>query len=277
MPRLRVALAVSLAAHAALLPLLWLPARPAPKRASRGGPALRLTLSGWEPPRPAHVVKKEDWIPVDVVPRVGSAPAVSPVPVEPVPGSAGGGIASGVGAAPAPRDSRGSPLAPPGTARRVVWLIDRSISMGPTGGLAAARRELRAALANLPAQARFQVLLYNQGVEALQPAHDRDGLHPADPATVARLLARLDGFPASGGTNHLAALRQAVQLRPECVCLVTDAADLARSDVRDAERLLASGVRLHVIELCRHRAPPSLLAELAVRRGGTHRCVAPDS
>src|SRR5438128_1840267 len=55
-------------------------------------------------------------------------------------------------------------------ARSVVFLIDRSISMGLNDGLDAAKRELLANLARLPATTRFQVYFYNNDVECVGSA-----------------------------------------------------------------------------------------------------------
>lgn len=262
MPRAAIALLVSLMAHAALVPLLWLSGNPAPKRAAAGGPAPRLTLSEWEPPRAKAIVPMKDYLMADAIVGVGRAPLVSEVP------SHSSGAATLPAIAAAPRPSSPSALSPAGSARRIVWLIDRSMSMGPSGGLATARRELSRALLALPSDARFQVLFYNQGAEALLPP----GMHPI--TSVASALARLGDFPASGKTDHLNALRHAMQLRPDCVCLVTDAADMPTSQIRDAERLFSAGTTLHVIEVSNKSVPSSALARLAVKTGGSHRKIA---
>ena len=160
------------------------------------------------------------------------------------------------------------------SSRRVVWLIDRSISMGPSGGLERAKRELREALASLPPDAWFQVLFYNQGIEPVRAA-GTTGLLLADPATIEQTLSRLDDFPASGGTNHAAALRAALWLRPDTLFLVTDADDLSERVVRDITRANSGRARLEVVELSRHRRSDSPLARLARLNGGTHRLLVP--
>jgi hypothetical protein len=55
----------------------------------------------------------------------------------------------------------------PTEAQAIVYVIDRSASMGPSGALAAAKRELLASLSRLPPTARFQVIAYSSRVEPI--------------------------------------------------------------------------------------------------------------
>src|SRR5205823_10378047 len=78
---------------------------------------------------------------------------------------------------------RGTLLPVPPSARSVVYLLDRSSSMGESHALARARRELLASLRQLPPTARFQVIPYNKQAEPLWVG-GRGGLLPADADTV---------------------------------------------------------------------------------------------
>ena len=51
-------------------------------------------------------------------------------------------------------------------AKVIVYVVDRSASMGLNGSLAAAKRELLASLDRLPPSARFQVIVYNRTAQA---------------------------------------------------------------------------------------------------------------
>ena len=81
-------------------------------------------------------------------------------------------------------------LAVPGSARRIVYLVDRSMSMGPSGALATALQEVAASLKSLPPNVLFQVIPYNRLAEPLELDGQR-GLAPADPSTVQNAIEQL--------------------------------------------------------------------------------------
>jgi hypothetical protein len=164
----------------------------------------------------------------------------------------------------------------PRTARSVVFLLDCSISMGPSGALQAARAELLACLKALPPTTLFQVIPYNQ--QAIPLALDaRRELVPAERGMVQRAAQLLEERSPGGGTDHGRALRAGLLLRPEVLYLVTDADDLAPADLRTAAHFNRAPTTIHVLELT--RMPPggreSVLRQLALDSGGTYRCVSP--
>jgi hypothetical protein len=146
--------------------------------------------------------------------------------------------------------------------------------MGPSGALDAACAELLASLRRLPPTARFQVIAYNQHAEPLRVSR-QSGLLRADPATVEEAARLVAGLDASGGTNHAAALRRGLLLRPDVLFLVTDGADLAAEEVQALTRLNQGRTAVHVVELGRGRAgpPEGALRRLALGTGGTYRRV----
>jgi hypothetical protein len=160
-------------------------------------------------------------------------------------------------------------LRPPATARKVVYLIDRSLSMGLSGALPVAKRELLAGLDALPADSRFAVILYNREVESA-------GLLPATEANRAEAARLVEEVRAEGGTEHLAALRRAVALGADVIFLVTDADEMTAEKVRNVALLNRGRAVIHTIELNDDgdqpdETPLKLLARLT---GGTHRVVA---
>jgi hypothetical protein len=202
-----------------------LPAQPAPSAVSAGaGPEVAVHHS------------PENIVPVthETGPSPG-APAVDPALLQAGgPGTGGGGGTTAFFAI--------------GTqARRVVYVIDRSASMGPGGLLAAAVGELCASLERLPAEARFQVVVYHDQPELLLPG--RAELVPASLDNTDRAARLLKELRAEGGTNHLRALRLALSLSPEVVFLLTDADDLNDADRREATRLNRGRAVIHTIEL----------------------------
>jgi hypothetical protein len=161
-------------------------------------------------------------------------------------------------------------LGAPAAARSVVYVIDRSLSMGLSGALPLAKRELLAGLAALPADARFGVILYNRRAEPLSP--DLLPATEADRAAAARLV---EGTRAEGGTDHLAALRRAIVMAPEVIFFVTDADEMTADQVRGVVRLNRGRSVIHAVELSDEgqrpeETPLKLLARLT---GGSYRLV----
>jgi len=170
------------------------------------------------------------------------------------------------------------PLFPvPGTARSVVFVIDRSGSMGEAGRLALARRELAASLRRLPATTRFQVVVYNRHADVLRIA-GRTDLVPVTEAHIQEALQRFDLLAAEGSTNHREALRQALRLQPEVVFFLTDADDMAPADVALLTQLNRRQSAIHVVELTlAHRDRDDMPMHVLARdNGGSYRAVDTD-
>jgi hypothetical protein len=295
----RLALLVSLALHAALglsfwslsgrggserrpaLPMVNLVATEDEAPASLSLVEIRPPAPRVRPPARALPVKPPNPIPE------ASAPKPNP-PNKPAVGEAGPTITVPVrpsGSGP------GDPVASPGTpaggttffqvaaqGQRIVYVIDRSMSMGLEGRLAAARRELLASLERLPATASFQVIVYNSTPQTLALA-GRTALAPATAENKREAALLLKEVFAEGRTNHLPALRQALLLQPDVVFFLTDADDLKDADVREATRInyQQNGGRtaIHTIELTAdNRGRPDMpLQVLARDNHGVYRAV----
>lgn len=168
----------------------------------------------------------------------------------------------------------GSDLFPlPAKATSVVYVLDRSVSMGMDHKLDFARRELIAGLRRLPASMRFQVIDYNDSAESLVVDGNRD-LLLADPATVDKAVAFLLKLDAAGNTNHLAALRRAVDFHADAIYFLTDADDLKPQEIALITQRNRQSV-IHTLELTRRRsiAPDGPLAQLARDNNGIYRRV----
>ncbi len=170
-------------------------------------------------------------------------------------GSAGGknpgppGNGQGVGSSGIPGGNGGTFFNVAVRGQRVVYVIDRSSSMGKRGALDIARRELLASLQALPADASFQVIVYNSTAQPLMaglPGWLR--ATPENRQLAAQALARLD---ATGGTVHHLALPMALALRPNMIFFLTDADDLSPWYLDEITRQNQSHCRaaIHVIEL----------------------------
>jgi hypothetical protein len=161
--------------------------------------------------------------------------------------------------------------------QRIVYVIDRSSSMGEHGALEAACRELLASVARLPATARFQVVLYNRSASPLLLG-GRTDLAAAGADSLHQVEAALAALRPAGSTNHVEALKTALTLLPDVLFLVTDADDLTQKEVRAVTALNQGRAVIHAVELTTrpdHGDGP--LALLARGNGGTYRAVDPEA
>jgi hypothetical protein len=158
----------------------------------------------------------------------------------------------------------------PVQARTVVFLIDRSISMGLNGGLDAAKQELREWLERMPATTHFQVLFYNRIVEAA-PIAGRDGLLENTEETREAVMRMADRIRAEGGTDHGVALRRALALRCDAILFVTDADDLKPEQVRAITELNRGRVAIHAVQWGPAPEVNEPLQALARLNRGSHR------
>jgi hypothetical protein len=288
MRRVALPLALSLAAHAGLLGLMWaLPSafRVGAPRRTVGGRALPLSIalvSAERQPAPRATREQKEWVSADVEPVLEPARNADALPLPAAPtgaesGAGGAGSAPGVSVAP-PAGSTVLPV--PQRIGRVVYLLDRSISMSQHGALDRARRELALSLRALPAGTLFQVFAYNQFITPVLPV--ASGLAGADPGTIEQAIRAVEDCPPSGGTGHVAALKRGLALRPEILFLLTDALtdsnELTDQDVAAVCRLNQGRTAIHVVELSRLtlESGDSPLARLAAATSGTYRRVHPE-
>lgn len=155
----------------------------------------------------------------------------------------------------------------------VVYLIDRSCSMGLNNALARARQELAVSLRHLPEKAHFQVLVYNQHVQPLVGRVDE--LLPARPETIAAVLAEMDRLEPSGGTRHEEPLKTALRLRPHVLYFLTDADDLTERDRLAVMQANFAHCPIHAIELTTlHRDQPDMpMQRLSRDTGGRYQAI----
>jgi hypothetical protein len=157
---------------------------------------------------------------------------------------------------------------------RIVYVIDRSSSMGETGALAVAKGELHASLDRLAPQARFQVIAYNRSSEPLR-INGQSGLLPATPDNKRQATWLMDNVHAEGGTEHLLALQRALQLQPDVLFFLTDADALTEEQVRIVTRLNQGRTVIHAIEMGASHSTDTLtpLQILSRDNRGTYRRV----
>jgi len=210
---------------------------------------------------------------VAALPLADSGAAFAPV-AETVPAAAQPVAHAETGAAagpagPAPAAPAASFFGMPTAGRSVVFVIDRSASMGLAGRLERAVRETSACLRQLPSGVRFAVIAYDRSAE---PLHFQ-GLTAAEPAAVEATVADLARLAAQGGTDHRRALRAALALGPEVIYFLTDEDELTAADVAAVTDANRGRSVIHAVCLS---APGSrtALADLARRNRGTFRSAA---
>jgi hypothetical protein len=203
-------------------------------------------------------------------PVTGGSPAEQPAPMGGGPKATAGGGGTGTGSV--------AFFQVPIRARTVVFVIDRSTSMGLNGGLSAAKREVLASLGKLPESTRFQVILYNREAMPL-PLGGNTELVPVTDEARRETHLLLASVRAEGSTNHQEALRRALSFLPDLILLVTDADELTLQQVRAVTQMNSGRSVIHTIELSDHRAEKmdGPLQLLAHSNRGTHRRVNPYS
>jgi hypothetical protein len=147
-----------------------------------------------------------------------------------------------------------------------VYVFDRSLSMKGLP-LAAAKRELVASLHKLTSVQQFQIVFYNQEPRTMQPRQmvfaDKNGLHKAE--------SFVSSIVASGGTDHVKALRAAMSLSPDAIIFLTDADEPQLTEKELAEiHEKNGGIAIHVIEFksaADHKTGPTLRTLAEENRG----------
>jgi hypothetical protein len=210
------------------------------------------------PRRPAPKPQPPSVAPTtDATPSPPAAPAPIWSPAAPAPAVPAGNASAGESTGHA-SGATTSFFEVPSQGRSVVYVIDRSCSMGEGGRLERARRELLASLGRLPATARFQIIAYNRHAESLSGSRRAELLPATDENKVlaARFLA---GLVAEGSTGHAEALHKALFLQADVIYFLTDADDLQAADVHALTQLNRGRSTIHTIELSTaHRDRPEM-------------------
>jgi hypothetical protein len=192
-----------------------------------------------EPPKPA--------VPSSPPNAPGTIPEAIKSQANPIenPGIAPGG--QGVSASGAGSIATTTFFEVPTRGRKIVYLIDHSASMGPSGALEVAGQELLASLRRLPAGTYFQIIVYNRTADLLMPRFP-DWLQ-AHQESVQQVAAAWNDLPAEGGTDHVRALKLALARQADVVFFLTDAGDVRADSLREITRLNHGRTAIDVIQL----------------------------
>jgi hypothetical protein len=131
-------------------------------------------------------------------------------------------------------------------AQRIVYVIDRSVSMGPHGKLVCAKDELLSSQGQLPAETEFQIILFNRSVEVFTTGQGTS-LMPATRENKARGAKFLKPVLPEGGTQPVPALKRALALKPDVIFFLTDAEDMNEREIREITILNRGRTAIHVV------------------------------
>lgn len=140
---------------------------------------------------------------------------------------------------PTAKAPSGIPLHGKSKFKSIVYVLDRSSSMGADGLLRKACASIKASLGQLNTECRFQIIAYNGGAERFD---SRLLLTTADNRERAERW--LDTLVAEGSSNHRTGMLEAIALHPDAVFLLTDADDLDEKEVRAIRLLIREPVSL---------------------------------
>ncbi|MGO8746628.1 MAG: VWA domain-containing protein [Thermoguttaceae bacterium] len=160
-----------------------------------------------------------------------------------------------------------------GEGYKFVYVFDRSGSMGGSGAasLRAVKAELRKSLESLEDTHQFQLIFYNDRPVVFNPTGVPGKLAFATERVKERALHFLDSIVAEGGTEHLAALKLAIRMRPDVIFFLTDGDEpkLSRHQL-DEIRDRSDGITINTIEFGPGPEPekPGFLVTLAEENSG---------
>jgi hypothetical protein len=160
-----------------------------------------------------------------------------------------------------------------GEGTKFVYLFDRSSSM-EGAPLAAAKRQLLESLQSLDSVHQFHIIFFNTRTHAFDITGGGRRIAFASDRNKQLAANFVGGVTASGGTDRLVALREALAFAPDVVFFLTDADDpMPNSEleaVRRANRRAQAAIC--VIEFGRRTAPlpGNFLAHLASESGGQY-------
>lgn len=164
-----------------------------------------------------------------------------------------------------------------GIGSKFIYVFDRSNSMSGHGGkpLAAAKAELIKSLAALQSVHQFQIVFYNQRPHVFNPFPDRAAQMifgtERDKEAAIDFVRRV---VADGSTEHMQALKMAVNLGPDVIFFLTDAAEpkLTESDFKLISRWNRANASINTIEFGAgpFRGGENFLVRLAEQNNGRH-------
>lgn len=238
-------------------------------------PPARLAELELQPPTPLDALPNPYTLRDQPVKLASTAPSTStPARATASGAGRGHGSGSGNGNGHGHGDATVSVFGVEGHGTKFVYLFDRSASMeGPL--LAAAKRQLLQSLGALDNVHQFQIVFFNTRSfpfdSGLSTGHRNAFATPRNKQLAANFVG---GITADGGTDRMAALRDAIQMSPDVVFFLTDADDpMSTTELAEIARLnQRAHTAICVIEFGRGEspAPDNFLMQLAHNSGGEY-------
>lgn len=164
-----------------------------------------------------------------------------------------------------------------GVGTKFVYVFDRSASMAGYQGrpIAAAKRELNASLQDLDKVHQFQIIFYNDRVTVFNPFHPEAARMLFGDVSTKRLAEKfVRGIVATGGTEHMAALKLAIGMAPDVIFFLTDAAEpqltpQQLNEIRRKNNRVRAVINAIEFGAGPSQGRPPFLEQLASQNGGT--------
>lgn len=158
---------------------------------------------------------------------------------------------------------------------KFVYVFDRSASMGDDGGkpLREAKKQLVASINDLDQRSQFYLIFYNDQPRIFDLGSSNGRLIFATDSNKQQADQFISTIGASGGTDHMAALKIALRLQPDVIYLLTDGEeqdDPTPKDLAQIDRINGGGAQINVIQFAGKPRPDSSLVTLAHQNRGKH-------
>ncbi len=162
-----------------------------------------------------------------------------------------------------------------GTGSRFVYVFDRSASMEgyEARPLLAAKEQLLASLMSLGDTQQFQIIFYNDGTRIFNPGGGQPEIMFAEDDVKEKAERFVNSIRGDRGTDHMNALKLALQMSPDVIFLLTDAeGGLTRAELAEVARRNRSGAIINAIEfgVGSSSGNDHSLEKLAIESGGQH-------
>lgn len=158
---------------------------------------------------------------------------------------------------------------------KFVYVIDSSGSMSNHNAIGVARAELMTSIQKLSSDKQFAIIFYDTHIHPMLDAQGR--LKYLTATEINRTMARkfINSVQPDGGTDHLAPLKEALQLAPDAIFFLTDAEEpqLTAGELNQVSQLNKGKSQIHTIEFGKgpELSVDNFLKKLARMSGGSHR------
>lgn len=162
------------------------------------------------------------------------------------------------------------------TGKRFVYVLDSSGSMANHNAIGVAKTELLASLQTLDANQEFLIIFYNETSTPMLRLGSKNRLLAATDVNRNQARQFIRSIQPDGGTNHLLALMDALDVKPQpdVLFFLSDAdTGLSAADLERVRKKNSGKSQIHTVEFgagANISKVPSFLKKLAGQNGGTY-------